>query len=107
VAGNAWPLQQDVWRLHVPGLCFVTQPLVEEFVTARYTYRARADFHAGGGPLRYRLVEAPEWLSVEACSGVVSGVPLRAGDVPVTLEARDQTGEATRQSWVLHVIPVS
>jgi hypothetical protein len=44
---------------------------------------------------------------VEACSGVVSGVPLRAGDVPVTLEARDQTGEATRQSWVLHVIPVS
>ncbi|MEW6750650.1 MAG: cadherin-like beta sandwich domain-containing protein [Candidatus Latescibacterota bacterium] len=105
--GNAWPLQQDVWRLQIPGLCFLTQPVVEEFATARYTYRARADFSASGLPVRYRLVEGPGWLSLDADTGLLSGVPQSVGDVPLTLEARDEAGESARQSWVLHVIPVS
>ncbi|MDX9974284.1 MAG: cadherin-like beta sandwich domain-containing protein, partial [FCB group bacterium] len=44
IAGNEWPLLNDVWYLDIPGLSFVTQPVLEEFLNAEYTYRARADF---------------------------------------------------------------
>ncbi|MCE9592071.1 MAG: cadherin-like beta sandwich domain-containing protein [Planctomycetes bacterium] len=104
VAGNAWPLVNDVWRLHIPGLTFTSQPIVEEYVNAQYTYRARADFHASGRPLRYRLVTAPAWLTIEADTGVVRGISPAIGEFPVTIEADDGAGETARQEYALHVI---
>jgi Cadherin-like beta sandwich domain/Putative Ig domain len=104
VAGNSWPLKNDVWCLDLPGLVFLSQPVVEEFVTAQYTYRARADFNASGGDVRYRLVDGPAWLSVDAETGLVRGTPDVVGDCEVILEAFDDAGETARQTYTLHVL---
>ena len=106
VAGNAWPLQQDVWCLDVPGLVFLTQPVIEEFVTAGYCYRARADFNQSGGKVRYRLLENPAWLDIEPETGLIKGAPNALGDFPITIEAYDDAGETARQTYTLHVVPV-
>ncbi len=103
VAGNSWPLRNDVWSLHIPGLTFLSQPVIEEYVGTLYRYRAEADFHESAVPLRYRLIEAPDWLSIDADTGVVTGIPAKAGDYPVTIEAADGDKESARQSYTLHV----
>ena len=105
--GNAWPLMNDVWQLDLKGLAFITRPDVETLVTTRYEYRAEADFHASRSPLHYRLVEAPSWLTVDATTGVVSGTPEAVGDFNVTVEATDEAGETARQTFTLHVVPLS
>lgn len=105
VAGNAWPLQQDAWRLDIPGLTFVTQPVVEEFVSAQYRYEARADFNESCGSIHYRLLESPAWLSAQEDTGRIGGTPETPGEFPVVIEARDDAGETARQAYTLHVIP--
>jgi hypothetical protein len=104
VGGMVWPLVNDVWCLEIPGLSFVTRPVVEEFVGTRYTYRARADFNAGRGGIRYRLAAGPSWLSVDPETGTVEGTAPAAGDVEVAIEARDGSGETARQNYRLHVV---
>ncbi|MBI2191609.1 MAG: cadherin-like beta sandwich domain-containing protein [Planctomycetes bacterium] len=102
--GNAWPLMNDAWSLHIPGFCFVTQPVIEEFATAQYTYRARADFNASRQKVRYRLIEGPNWLKLDVETGVLRGTPPAPQDVRVTIEAFDAAGELVRQSYTLHVL---
>ncbi|MDA0745740.1 MAG: cadherin-like beta sandwich domain-containing protein [bacterium] len=102
VGGNAWPLMNDAWHLEIQGLTFVTQPKVEEFVTAQYSYRARADFNVSRKSVRYRLTE----LEIDGETGLVRGTPGQVEDVKVTIEAYDEDGETARQSYMLHVIPV-
>lgn len=106
VAGNEWPLKNDVWHLDIPGLAFLTQPVVEELVGTEYTYRARADFNESRGKVRYQLAEAPPWLAVDAETGVLRGTPETAGDYAVRLEAYDDSGETARQAYTLHVVPM-
>ena len=106
VGGNAWPLTNDVWCLEIPGLCFLSSPVVEEFAGAQYRYRARADFNQSAGPVRYRLMEGPGWLRVEAETGLVWGTPEAVGDFAVALEAYDEAGETVRQRYTLHVLSV-
>ena len=106
VGGMVWPLVNDAWRLTIPGLCFVTRPVVETYVRARYEYAARADFGAAAKPVRYRLAQGPEWLAVEERTGVLSGTaPEQAGDVLVRLEAHTAGGAPARQDFTLHVLP--
>ncbi len=105
VAGMIWPLMNDVWRLTIPGLSFVTQPVVETYTGTRYEYQARADFNHSRQPLRYQLERGPAWLSVEADTGRLSGVAPQPGDVEIRLEACDATGATTRQDYTLHVLP--
>ncbi len=104
VGGNAWPLQNDAWYLEIKGLTFLTQPVLEEFSGTQYTYRARADFNASGRKVRYRLVEAPRWLSVDPNTGVIRGTPPAEGKFAITVEAFDEAGESARQTFTLHVI---
>lgn len=106
VAGNSWPLKNDVWCLDIPGLVFLSQPVVEEFVTARYTYKARADFNHSGEAVRYRLLNSPAWLAVDTETGLIEGTPDTLGDYTVTVEAYDTAGETARQAFTLHVLPV-
>jgi hypothetical protein len=101
--GMVWPLMNDVWRLEIPGLMFLTQPVIEDFVGTRYVYRARADFNSCRDKVRYRLVDSPAWLAVGAESGVVEGTAPAPGDVQVTVEAYDDSGETARQSYTLHI----
>ena len=105
VAGNEWPLKKDVWYLEIPGLVFLSQPVVEEFVNAQYTYRAQADFNESAEKVYYRLIDSPEWLKVNSDTGVVRGTPKVVGDYEVTVEAYDAAGETARQCYTLHVIP--
>jgi hypothetical protein len=76
VAGNSWPLTNDVWRLDIPGLSFLTQPVIEDFAGAQYTYRCRADFNEGRGIVRYRLVESPRWMTIDGATGLIRGTVL-------------------------------
>jgi hypothetical protein len=103
VAGNAWPLVNDVWQLDIAGLVFLTQPPLEEYVGARYEYRPLADFNESAKPVSYRLIESPKWLNIDN-AGVISGVPSEAGEYPVVVEAYDSAGETARQSYSIHVI---
>lgn len=104
VAGNAWPLMNDVWQLHIPGMTFITQPVLEEYVGARYEYRAEAEFNESAGAISYRLIESPEWLQIEKSTGVISGTPPATGEYPVVVEAYDDAGETARQSYILSVV---
>ncbi len=105
VGGNAWPLLNDVWSLHLTGLTFLSQPDVEELVGAEYTYRPRADFHHSASPVRYRLLEHPTWLSFNEKTGLVRGRAAEAGAFPITIEAYDDAGETAQQHYTLHVLP--
>lgn len=104
VAGNGWPLLNDVWQLDIPHMMFLTQPVLDEYCGMHYRYDAQADFHGGGGPVTYRLVDAPKWLKVDPHTGSVRG---QAPDEPamerVELEATSSGGEFTRQVWTLVV----
>jgi hypothetical protein len=104
VGGMIWPLMNDVWKIEIPGLCFVTQPVIETYAGGQYEYAARADFHRSRKPLRYRLARGPEWLTLDAGSGVLRGTAPRAGDAGVILEASDDTGETARQEFTLHAL---
>lgn len=106
VGGNSWPLTNDVWHLDIPGLCFLSSPVVEEFAGAQYRYQARADFNQSAGPRRYRLVAGPAWLQVDAQSGLVWGTPAEVGEVEVEIQAYDEAGETASQRYTLHVLPV-
>ena len=104
VAGNSWPLVSDVWNVHIPGMTFTTQPVLEEYAGAAYRYHARADFNDSLGPISYRLKESPEWLSIESSTGVVTGTSPSVGDFRVVIEAYDEAGENASQSYTLHVV---
>jgi len=103
VAGNMWPLKNDVWRLRIPGFTFTSTPIIEDYAGALYTYHAHADFHADTASLRYSIVEGPEWLTVDTRTGVVRGTPVAKGDCRVVLEARTDAGEIAQQSYTLHI----
>lgn len=106
VGGNSWPLVNDAWYLEIPGLTFTSQPVIEEFVGAQYSYQAHADFNESRQPVRYRLIESPDWLSIGAATGLVQGTPPREEDTPVTIEAYDGAGETASQSYTLQALPV-
>jgi hypothetical protein len=106
VAGNSWPLKNDIWCLEIPGFVFLSQPVIEEFVLAQYNYQAHADFNGSRKPARYRLLEHPNWLSINSETGLIRGTPELVGDFPVKVEAYDEAGETTRQTYTLHVVPL-
>jgi hypothetical protein len=103
VAGNSWPLLNDVWSLEIPGLTFLSQPVIEDYVGAEYSYHARADFGASAKVVRYRLAKAPQWLKLNEQTGLVQGIAPAAGDYEIALEAYTPNGETARQNFVLHI----
>jgi len=106
MGGAADGIRNDVWCLDVPGLTFLSEPVIEGFVTVQYRYGARADFNKGNGSISYRLTESPTWLAIDTSTGSVHGVPDAVGDYAVTVEALDGAGERACQSYTLHVLPV-
>jgi len=104
VAGNAWPLMNDVWQLDIPGMSFVTEPVVEDFPGVQHTYRAHADFHASCGPVTYRMTQGPHWLAIDANTGCLRGISPDAGEYPITLAASDEKGgEHAIQKYTLTI----
>ncbi len=106
VAGNAWPLMNDTWRLKLTGLAFTTQPVIEEYVGCRYDYNAQADFNKSAKPVRFRLIKAPAWLKLDSNTGKLTGIPTEVGFVNVVLEAYDNDGETAQQSFDIRVTSI-
>jgi hypothetical protein len=104
VGGMVWPLKNDVWKIEIPGLCFVTQPVLEAYVGGFYEYQAQADFNHNLGRVQYRLNNGSNWLAVDEDSGLLHGTPPQTGDLEVCLEAHDVGGETTQQDYTIHVI---
>jgi hypothetical protein len=104
--GMVWPLVNDVWRLALPGLTFLTEPVLEGYAEALYAYKACADFNASRKPIFYRLVEGPPWLKVDRETGLILGVPPAIGAFQVAVEAADEGGSRARQDYQLHILPV-
>jgi len=104
--GMVWPLVNDVWRLEITGLTFITEPVIEGYVNALYSYTARADFNNSRKPVSYRLIESPAWLNVDLKSGLISGIPSNTGDAQITVEAADTTGEIVQQHYILHILAI-
>lgn len=104
--GMVWPLVQDVWQLDASKFSFVTQPPCETYAQVAYEYSARADFNRSGQEVRYRLREAPAWLSLDPVHGVLRGTPPSPGKACVILEAYVSDGETARQTYTLSVLPL-
>ncbi len=52
---------------------------------------------------RYALIDGPDWLKVEAATGVVAGTPPAAGAADVTIEVSNPLGGQARQTWRIEV----
>jgi len=105
MGGMIWPLKNDVWKLEIPGLCFLSQPVMEGYVDCLYEYRAFADFSPHADRVQYRLIEAPDWLTIDEDSGWITGTATEPSEANVIIEAFDGYGEVARQEYTLYMIP--
>jgi len=105
--GMIWPLMNDVWKIAIPGLSFLTQPVIEAYAGTKYEYCARADFNRSRKQVKYRLRRGPGWLGMDQNTGVLRGIAPGKKDFDVCIEACDAAGENTRQSFVLHVLDMT
>ena len=104
MGGMEWPLKNDVWKLKIDGFCFLTQPVFECCTGILYEYYAFADFSDSRLDAKYRLVQAPENLTVEEDTGRVSGIIETAGNYEIILEAFTDVGETVRQKYNLDIM---
>lgn len=102
VAGNNWPLVNDVWCLEINGMSFVTSPVLDTYEGMRYYYKARADFHASGSPVKYAL-EGPDFLTINPDTGAVIGTAGAKGKYHVKITATAADGENAIQEYDLFV----
>ncbi|WP_246067347.1 cadherin-like beta sandwich domain-containing protein [Paenibacillus koleovorans] len=107
MGGMIWPLKNDVWRLKIDGLSFLSQPNFEGYVDCLYIYKAFADFSQSLNKIKYRLVVAPEWLSINEDNGYISGVPPHVAQETVLVEAYDESGETAQQKYELFILPLN
>ena len=104
MAGMIWPLKNDVWKLKINGLSFLSQPVFEGYADCLYEYKAFADFSKSGQKARYKLINPPQWLTIDEKTGYVSGVAEKETIENIIIEAFDDTGEAVRQEYELHIM---
>ena len=72
---------------------FVTTPVTEAYVNIRYAYASQA-VDPDGDPLTYSLVQAPDGMTIDPDTGVISWVPGndQLGEQQVIVEATDHHG---------------
>ncbi|HXF69748.1 MAG TPA: putative Ig domain-containing protein [Thermoflexus sp.] len=58
-----------------------------------------------GDPITYQLTQSPAWLTIDAASGFVYGIPSEPGVFSVTIRATDSKGAWTEQSFALQIAP--
>lgn len=103
MGGMIWPLKNDVWKLKIDGLCFLSQPRFEGYADCLYEYHAFADFTRSGQKAKYRLINAPDWLKIDAETGKLHGIPTKPFKSMITIEAYDDFGETARQEYLLDI----
>jgi hypothetical protein len=98
--------------------CLFTNPVTVAKVGQAYQYQARSLLNLGemteaGGSFTYAhkdtlsfaLKQAPEWLKVDAATGLLTGTPVAPGPAAVTLEVSDGHGGSDTQSFTVEVAP--
>lgn len=58
-----------------------------------------------GDPVTYRIRSGPSWLSIDAQTGFLYGIPSSTGAFPVVVQATDARGASVEQSFTLQVSP--
>jgi len=104
MGGMIWPLTNEVWKLKIDGLCFLTQPVMETCQGYLYEYEAFADFADSCQDPKYRLLKAPEGFTVEADTGYVSGTCYEVGKYEIVIEAYTDAGETAQQAYTLDIM---
>ena len=91
------------FNYHVPVITSLPDTSANINLLYQYQVVARDD---DGDTLTYGLTVHPAFLSINATTGLVSGMPAQSdiGDHPVTIEANDGRGGITTQSYTLHVM---
>ncbi|NLF18417.1 MAG: hypothetical protein GX595_14365 [Lentisphaerae bacterium] len=54
---------------------------------------------------RFELTEAPAWLTIDAATGVMGGVPTAAGEAAVAMVVSNQHGGRAEQRFTLRIAP--
>ncbi len=72
----------------------------------QWTYDAAATDPAGNlDTIRWSFVRRPANMTINATTGELSWTPSAVGDVPVTIQAADEDGHSSTQSFTLRVRP--
>lgn len=84
-----------------------SQPDTVAFADSLYKYQITAS-DPEGDFLKYHLLVAPHWLTVDSLMGQVQGTPTQAdiGDTTVTVQVSDGKGGAASQTFTLKVSSV-
>ncbi len=96
----------DVWKLNINKLTITSEPIKTIDINSHYTYSVHADFSANNDTIRYRIRNAPLWMSIDSASGLISGVPTSCSisDSTVAVEAYTANGENALQTFNIKVL---
>jgi hypothetical protein len=86
--------------LHVFGLV-TAKPLPDATANTDYSYTIGAS--GGKDPYTFSLINPPQWLSIEAGTGKLSGKPPAAGTSDVEVKVTDKNGISTSETLPLKV----
>ena len=81
----------------------VTQPIVSASVATPYRYDVEAFDPDVGDVLTYSLTLAPDGMSIDPATGLISWVPANSGAFDVDVLVTDSTGRTGRQLYLLSV----
>lgn len=72
----------------------------------RQQYRAELNATGGVPPLRWKISRGnlPEGLDLDSSSGVISGVPLKAGELELTISVIDSVGNTVSRDYKIKVV---
>jgi len=85
---------------------FISGPVKSVVANTLYSYQAQASDATVGDTLSYSLINAPETMTIDSASGLISWLPddQNVGEHIVELQVEDTTGLQDRQSYTLTVV---
>jgi hypothetical protein len=87
----------------------ISKPDTNASTGRQYTYQVRAIDYDGDLPLAFSLFEAPDWLQIDASTGLISGTAEANSDadqvqVKIEVQVQDDRGAKATQSYTLQVM---
>ena len=102
--GRATAFQNFTLRVLQPNRApyIASQPVLSAVEGNRYVYQSRA-YDSDRDALEFSLEGAPDWLTVNPASGLISGTPPLAGNFTMALKVSDGRGGEGKQEYTLAV----
>ncbi|MER5432651.1 M4 family metallopeptidase [Streptomyces sp. NPDC002588] len=101
--GDSWAAV-NVGPRFVDGIAF-TQPADQTDAVGQPAELRIVAAGSAAGDLSYSATGLPDGLSVDAASGLISGLPAKAGDFTPTVTVSNASGQSDRKSFAWTVIP--